>query len=312
MFELKNFTQKMYKQKIASLVLLICFCLNKVSAQSQDSILNAIKDLMKETTPKKSYFKAQTSYLTNVVFNGRKDTATLPYLMPSIEYNHKSGLYINATLSYLANKQSRIDVFDLTAGYNFETENQKFYGTAYVNKSFYNNSSNNVQSDVNGNLGAFATYVTDVVSFSTSLNLMFSSTTDLNLNFGIEKLINLNEDETWSITPSVTANFAGTGFYQSFNGKRIGRFGQPVNSRVEISSPKKFQLMAYELSSSINYDAENWGFYVTPYYAIATNPVTTITTVKGPAGNVLPGFPRVNLEKIENSFFAEFGIYVKF
>ena len=302
----------MKKISLAIMAIIMSFSLNQLQAQSQDSILNAIKELVNDAKPKKSYFKAQASYLTNVVFNGRKDSVALPYLMPSIEYTHKSGLYINATLSYLANKQSRIDVFDLTAGYNFESKNQRFFGTAYVNKSFYNSSSNNVQSDVNGNIGAYATYATDIISFSTSANLMFSSTTDLNLNFGLEKMISLNEDETWSITPSVTANFAGTGFYQSFNGRRIGRFGQPINSRVEISSPKKFQLMAYELSSSLNYDTENWGFYITPYYAIATNPVTTITTVKGPAGNVLPGFPRVNLEKIENSFFAEFGVYVKF
>jgi len=306
----------MNKLKISICFFAIFIGVSSIKAQNQDSILNAIKELISDTKPKKSYFKVQTSYLTNAVFNGRKDSAALPYLMPSIEYNHKSGLYLNATLSYLANKQSRIDVFDLTAGYNFETSNQKFYGTAYANKSFYNNNSNNVQSDVQGNIGAFATYVTNIVSFSASANVMFSSTTDLNLNFGIEKTIVLNEDETWSITPSVTANFAGTGFYQSFNGKRIGRFGQPVNSRIEVSSPKKFQLMAYELSSSINYDAEKWGFYVTPYYAIAQNPVTTIITVKGPGGNIIPlpngPNPRTTLEKIENSFFAELGVYVKF
>lgn len=297
------------------LILLVCInalSFKQVQAQSQDSILNAIKELVGETKPKKSYFKAQMSYLSNAVFNGRKDSATLPYLMPSIEYNHKSGLYLNATLSYLANKQSRIDVFDITAGYNFESENQRFYGSLYANKSFYNNNSNNVQSDVNGNLGVYGTYVTDIVSFSANANLMFSSTTDLNLVFGIEKSILLNKDETWSITPSLTANFAGTGFYQTFRGKRIERFGQPVGTRVEVSSPKKFQLLAYELSSSINYDAEKWGFYVTPYYAIAQNPVLTTITARGPAGMILPGFPRTNTEKIENSFFAELGVYVKF
>lgn len=53
-------------------------------------------------TPKASYFKARIDYLSNSIYNGRKDSMVLPYYSPSLGYYDKGGFYISGTVSYLS------------------------------------------------------------------------------------------------------------------------------------------------------------------------------------------------------------------
>ena len=87
--------------------------------------LTSIAQDNKDPDTKKSYFKFSASYLSNAVYYGRKDSLALPYIMPSISYNDKSGFYIEASLSYLASAgESQVDAGAITAGYEFESKNE--------------------------------------------------------------------------------------------------------------------------------------------------------------------------------------------
>src|SRR5476651_1404900 len=108
------------------------------------------QDKKTDSTKETSYFKISGSYLSNAVYNGRKDSLATPYITPSFGYYDKSGFYVSGSLSYLASaKESRIDLFSLDAGYDFNFTN-KFSGSVYASKSFYNQASTAIQSDIKG------------------------------------------------------------------------------------------------------------------------------------------------------------------
>ena len=57
----------------------------------EDTITSAKKPV---SIPVRSYFAAGISYLTNSVYNGRKDSLSTPYLTPTLGYYDKSGFFI--------------------------------------------------------------------------------------------------------------------------------------------------------------------------------------------------------------------------
>lgn len=307
--------------------LFICFVFGCLHSYSQiDSMFFTkgfldsinIDDLLK-LAEKKSYFKLQTSYLTNSVYAGRKDSVALPYITPGIEYNHKSGFYVGANMSYLANSSSRIDLWSLYTGYTFDTIG-KFSSNIYLYKSFYNSNSGNVQSDVTFSTGLATTYNNKIANITLDGNFMFGTKTDFSLLLSADHSFEFGDEENYSlaITPSITTYFGSSGYYQNYRykiRKPSGGGGVPQNVNVTISSPNTFQLMSFDLAIPLTYDKEKWGLFITPTYSIAVNPITTTIKATGPNGGniILPYFniPRTETEKISNTFFAEFGVYIK-
>ena len=304
------------------LFLAICFCiLNCCNAYTQadtsfNKILDSLNldDLFGKLQLKKSYIKIQTSYLTNYVYGGRKDAITYPYLTPSIEYNHKSGLYASASLSYLANNNSRIDVSNIELGYSSDTIG-KFSGSVFLNKSFYNSNSKNVQSDVNLTTGLSIVFDAKYVNLTAAASLIIGSGNDFALTLSADHTFYLHDDAKYSlsITPTVATYFGGTGFYQTGKVKKRNN-NLPPGTTYTITSPQKFQLLSYEFTVPIYFDKDKWGLFFTPTYAIAVNPVITSYKFTLRNGNPLPG-PNATgtiAEQLSNSFFAEFGVYYKF
>jgi len=103
-----------------------------------------------EHSSEKSYFKADINYLSNLVYLGRKDSITTPYITSSIGYYHPSGFYASAAVFYIRPKPYQgIDLYTLDAGYDFKI-NDLFSGSVYAEKYFYNNSSNSIKSNISG------------------------------------------------------------------------------------------------------------------------------------------------------------------
>ena len=309
----------MLQKKLSFRILHICIFLFSFSAVAQkDSIkynfLDSINldDLFK-LREKESYFKFQTSYLTNSVYAGRKDTVALPYLTPSIEYNHKSGLYIGASISYLANSNSRIDLWSLDAGYSFNIL-KKLSANLYVNKPFYNSSSSNVQSDVNFYTGGTLTYDAKVINISATGNVMFGSENDFSLILSLDHQFNWEgkNDELWTISPMLNTYLGSVGYYQNYKFKRINpRNNLPQTVTVTISSPNQFQVLSYEFSLPIYLDKTKWRVFLNPTFAIPVNPVITTYKATGPNGGIIIPETKIT-ENISSTLFAEFGVYFKF
>ncbi|MBC7694678.1 MAG: hypothetical protein H7141_04440 [Burkholderiales bacterium] len=288
----------MLSKKTAFFLLLIISLVSLVRAQDSTS------------KTKSSYFKASTSYLTNSVYGGRKDSLATPYITPVIGYYNKSGFFVEGSLSYLvATEDSRIDLFTLETGYDF-TISDKLSGGIYGSKYFYNNSSTSVRSESKGGLGGSLTYDPGAIIFSGGLDLSFASKTDIFISGSLAHGFYFGDKgNEWSISPTVAVNLGTQNFYQDyiknrkFKGGRRGRGGDKSgNSTVQTKSSNNFGVLDYELSLPITYDGNKWGTFFTPTYAIPQNPVSFASSTG--SGYVT--------EKLENSFYAEFGVYIKF
>lgn len=248
---------------------------------------------------KSSYFKLSASYLTNALYNGRKDSVTLPYLTPSIGYFSKTGFYVNASLSYLAaSGDSRIDLFTLETGYDFTISNQ-LSGGLYASKFFYNTSSTAVRSQTQGAFGGNLSYDPGMVTLSSGIDFSFASKMDINLFASIAREFYFGDNEEWSFTPAFSVNAGTQNSYQDYVKKRKSKRGNTPN--ILTNATNNFTILSYELSLPLAYDRNNWGLFFTPTYAIPQGPIA----VSSSTGS---GFVT---EKLENSFYAQLGFYLK-
>lgn len=285
----------------------------------------------------KSKFKASATYLSNSVFNGRKDSLAVPYFTPSIGYYHKSGLYAKGLASVLVSSYAqRIDLFELEAGYNFDA-GDNFWGYVSAAKDFYNKSSVSPTSEMAASISASASYdIANTVTVSAGGDYYLSSgSPDLVINAGLSHEFDWGDDDEWSFTPSVTANAGTQNYYDKYVQKRRLKNGRKtVNSdstttqtgngfvrtvtTVTTKNPNQFAILDYDFSFSLAYDADKWGFFVTPKIAVPVHPASYITTVtarrvnnNGVTTNITKN-TTYSTEQISTSFYGEAGIYIKF
>jgi hypothetical protein len=278
----------------------------------------------KDSSSSNSYGKLSLSYLNNAIYNGRKDSLTTPYITPSIGYYDKSGFYVSGALSYLSSaKESRIDLFSLDIGYNISITNQ-LSSNFYANKSFYNQSSTAVKSDIKGSLGAAFNYDLSAFQLNLATEAIFSQKTDLSLNLGLGHAFNSGDaDHLLSINPSVNSNWSTLNFYEGFTSRKVSKkIGQTVANLASATATttvdkNRFTLLDYELSVPLSYDTKTFGFYLTPTFAIPQNPIntTTSTVIKlknGTQTTQVQNSTPLSEKTLENSFYFELGIYIKF
>ena len=111
-------------KNITTLIFLFISCIifqNKLFAQDTTARQKFIKDSIEKEMDSifndlgflkpKSFWLANINYLNNNVYLGRKDSVPSPYITASLGYYHKSGLFVNASASYLMEPgQGRIDL----------------------------------------------------------------------------------------------------------------------------------------------------------------------------------------------------------
>lgn len=280
-----------------SKVYLLLFLLTGLTFSAASS---AQDSLPKSNNP--SYFKFSTGYLSNAVYNGRKDSLAIPYITPSLGYFDKSGFYVSTSLSYLAAKGSRrIDLVSLSAGYDF-TIGSSFDGGIYASKDFYSRSSTAARSEITGSLGAYFSYNPGPVTLGGGVDMLLSANSDITVSSSLSHAFSFGKTgDAWGISPTLSAGFGTQHYYQTLlknrpkkkNGNQAG---------VQVQENNQFSILSYEISLPLTYDANKWGFYFTPTYAIPKSPVSRTN----PGGTVFI------VEKLENVFYAELGFYVKF
>lgn len=309
----------MVKRFIGILTVLCSFIFTKQAFAQQDSTFEALLKQVNldeifgtELPAKKSYFKVGLSYINNYVYAGRTgDTSNYPYLTPTIEYNHKTGLYASISNSFLAQNTFTIDLTSLALGYSFDI-GKKASSNVYIGKYFYANNSNNTLSNVGFNAGSITTYTTKYCNINAALNFLFGTKTDFTFQLSIDKTFYLADSNknNWSITPAISVLSSTTGFNQNYRAKDLN-LAAPPNSKITISSPSNFQLMSYELSAALSYDNEKWGAYIIPSYAIPVNAISTTYTITTSTRPPLQQ-TTTSAESLSNKFYTEVGIYYKF
>ena len=275
-----------------------------------------------------SYFKADVNYLSNNVYNGRKDTLPVPYLTPTFGYYNKSGLYVESSVSFLTSSYAfRPDLFTISGGYNFDI-GDNFSGSLSADKYFASKQSVSVRSEIKGTVSATASYnIPNIVKLTAGGSYVFSSgKPDVLLNGGISHPFTFGEDDEWSVEPTFVFNGGTQNYYDSYHKKRTLKTGSKkkkqtttpgitTTTTVASLNPNRFVLLDYEASAPMYYDAKKWGAYVIPTFAIPQSPDTylTTTTIVRTNRNGVSGTPIVTQkqtpEHIENSFYVQVGVY---
>jgi hypothetical protein len=263
----------------------------------------------------KSYFKAGVKYLSDNVYLGRKDSATISYITPTIGYFTKSGFYVTAGASYQPNNgANRIDLVTAEVGYDFSVKD-KFYGGIYAGKYFYSANSYAVNAEVNTGIGAYGSYNLGSVSLNGGAGLSLSSQTDLITEAGISNSFTDKNDKI-EFVPTVKFNAGSQNYFNQYfttgraanvnKGKGRGRGrgnnggGTTTTTTESVLQASQFKILDYELSVPFTYKTKRVEFKFTPTYAIPVN-AATIETANG-----------IVKEGLSNHFYAELELYYKF
>jgi hypothetical protein len=242
---------------------------------------NETDSIVKNNQKEKSYFTADLNYISDAVFMGRKDSVDAPYLYPGITYHHTSGFYVKGSLSYLTSlDQSRIDLFLITAGFDFTVKN--FTGDFSATKYFFNEDSFNVISEVEADITAVGRYDFDnVINLSIATSLYFSnnSNSDFFLSSELSHDI-VTTNQKFQFSPTVGIYLGSQNFYEEYymnerfgngsrdNGQGSGNITIPTTTNVSIQESEKINLMAIELSLPMWYSYKSLTVSFLPTLAI--------------------------------------------
>ncbi|HSC37814.1 MAG TPA: hypothetical protein VLD19_08090 [Chitinophagaceae bacterium] len=261
--------------------------------------------------PAKSYGKLSVSYLTNSVFNGRKDSLLTPYITPTIGYYDKSGFFADGAMSYLARAGSDgVDLVTVEAGYDFSIN--KFDGEIMGSKFFYNSSSTNTKSEISGSLAASAAYDFGFIHPTLQGSLNFGKNTDYAVSFSLDHAFYAAGDNL-VITPSLLMNASTQNYYGSYyNNRKYAKLRKKVyyDITADVSDASRFKLLDYECSVPIEYTVKKFTFSFIPAFAIPVNPAVVTVNIKASATSATVS--KTVTEKTDNSFFATFEVSFKF
>lgn len=310
-----------------SLLWLFIFSIQKTT-QAQDTVLHSttikaedslllknFEDSITNLLGTKSYFQTSLTYLNNNVYLGRKDSVATPYVTPSIGYYHKSGIYMNASASYLAKAgNGRIDLVAVEIGYGFKAG--KFDGQTSAAKFWYNSASYNVKSELKGSIAFFGSYNFGFIKPTLTPVLNIGNKMDFALTMGLEHTFYL-ADDAMDITPTINTNAGTQNYYNSYY--RVRRYSGkrkkiPANTKVyisgEVQNSAQLKMLDYEFTMPLNYTIKKITLNFSPVYVIPVNPAVVV--IKKTIAGQPPIPPRTATEKLNNSFFFQAGITYKF
>lgn len=255
----------------------------------------------------KSFILADMSYMNDAVFMGRRDSITAPYIFPSIGYYDKSGLFLDASASYLTSSdENRVDLFLISAGYLFDSD--KLSGGISGTKYFFDEDSYNVKSEILGDISGFLSYDLKLIEVSLTASSYFNdgSSADFFAGLMLGRTF-YAADKKLLIMPIISLHAGSQYFYQEYystsrfgnrKGKGMGAGGSEpsVNTSVEIAEASKFNVLNIGLSVPLQYYHKSFIFSFSPVWAFPQSSAT-LTTEEG-----------IFKEDLENTFYWSAGI----
>ena len=313
-------------KNITTLIFLFISCIifqNKLFAQDNALRQKFIKDSIEKEMDSvfadasifktKSFWLANINYLNNNVYLGRKDSVPSPYVTASLGYFHKSGLFVNASASYLTEPgQGRIDLAEIDGGYSLITK--KFEGILTISKYFFSSESYNVRSEIEGSADIFSAYDLEFIKPTLQVTLNFGDNTDYAATIGFERTF-FAIKKALSITPTVVMNASTQNYYNNYYRlrryalKRLEKRFPNFSITAYIENPSQFKILDYEGSIPISYSIKQFSFNFTPSFAIPENAAIVDATVTTRFGNVTK---KIAKEKLRESFFFTAGVSYSF
>jgi len=263
-----------------------------------------------------SYFEIAVNYQSDNVYLGRKDTVRLPYIIPTITYNHRSGLYLSASAAWLdAADVNRIDLITLDLGCSLKKGH--YTGDYWFSKYFYNKDASSVTSGIPASLNMSNGYNLGWVKPTLDLTLDIATHLDFQAGLGLEHKFTAFDDNL-EITPRIVANASTLNFYDNYYRNRRFRKqkGKTTITGTEqitgsVTNASAFRIMDYEASIPLSYSLGSLMFSCTPSYAIPVHP-SVISVTRTYSVTTIPSTTRLQTEQLSNNFFFTAGLSWQF
>jgi hypothetical protein len=194
-------------------------------------------------------------------------------IFPMVEAWFTKDLYLNAAPIFVNNSSSSFEYAGSIATLGYLHVTEKFITNLFVNKSFYKQSSQLVQSALEAQAGASFSFLNKYVNISAGTDLKLSDQIDLGTMAGLDHIIRkeINEKTVLIANPSVYA-FAGTqNFTNTWYKKKSGFLFLPGNEEEVKQHVKKFDILAYEISVPLILAQGKWMAILTPAYVLPQN-----------------------------------------
>ena len=258
--------------------------------------------IVSNSASNKSYALVGMTYNSDIVFLGRKNPIKSPYISASAGYYHKSGLFINGIISYLATaERKRIDLFTASGGYDYNKNNLTagVSATGYV----FNSKSYTVKSALAGNLNIYADYDFDLLEVYLGGTVYLSNQSDFIFNATVSHNFYADNDNL-KISPAFSLYGGTQNYYSNYNnnlqfGRHMINNGSPASTGTGMMGGGFFNILNYEFSVPVRYMFKRFQFVLLPVYAIPVN-ATTINNNQN-----------TYKEDLANNFFWSLGVNFK-
>lgn len=255
----------------------------------------------------KSHFVLGMDYLSDNVYQGRKDSIASPYLSTVIGYYHKSGFFLNGSASYLLSPgQNRFDLISIEGGYSHYTDHLNLEVEAA--RDFYSDESYSVSSEIHGRFSTYISFDFNFIEPSLDLGASFGDSHDLGLDLALAHNISCINDQL-VISPTLHMNAGTQNYYSNYFAKR--RYSpnrgksSSISKSAKVEDPSHFQIMDYELSIPAEFSLKDKiKLSMIPTYVIPVNPLTITTETK----NNGAASSSTAEEILKNSFFIQLGV----
>lgn len=258
----------------------------------------------KDTTGVSSFASFGLRYKSDYYYMGRADSVKAPYVIPSIGYYHKSGLFISGSLSYLtASGENRVDLFTLSAGYDYFGE--RVAAGLAVDQFFFSDESYSVQAEMSTYVSGYVGYDLQAFMVIADASLGVSDNLDFFLGGEVSRTFYLLRNHLL-LTPSFYTNLGTQRYYNEYYTKRTlttggmgdggsgsgpggnghgSGSGGTTNSvpvittitEISIAESEKFQVLDYELGMNATYRLDRFRFIMSGTFLFPVNPATVVT-----------------------------------
>jgi hypothetical protein len=282
------------------LFIVLCILLHQSATAQNKPQPRVIKTNLSDTSENeedpfegKSFFYFGVNYSSDWVWLGRHDSAALPYFTSYAGYQHKSGLYAQASFSFTTTGD-RIDMYTLEAGYD-HTFWDKINFSTYLYKYYFDERSTNIQVASKALLEIYTQYANDWVEPTILVVGYLNSRPDDAIGLKLDHVFSVFH-KSLDIVPSVTVYSGTQHFYNDYLVRRLKMYDKSITVDNVLEDESKFKVIDYEISATITYALGKWLFTFIPTYTIPLSP-SQIT------------FPnRTFTETLSNLFYVELDI----
>lgn len=241
-----------------------------------------------DSLQQKSQVRIGAWYTSDYIFMGRADSAKAPYLSPYVGYYHKSGFFVNGSMSYLtAAEEGRVDMLKLSGGYDYYRK--KFEAGLIATGYIFNDYSYSILSEMSAFINGYVGYDLSGFMIYADGSLGFSENTDVFLGVEINRKFYAIKNKL-RITPAVYINAGTQQYYSEYYTMRstqtgqghangMGNSGSQTTSpnNLKVSESNKFELLDYEADLQISYKIKKVRLYISGTWTFPVNPATIVS-----------------------------------